>query len=168
MDPVVYNPGDPKAEFNTEPIAPSAMPAYLMSDKDADALTAYILGLNRKEIPSPFLVQEPLTPEPVPVGAIPHGRYVYEKYGCAGCHGADARGGIRNYNAEHDVIPNLRQAISTYKREEIKEKLNEGVAFVAKHHQDGPQPPLYMPSWKSKIKGEELEDLVSYLISIKE
>lgn len=168
MDPVVYNPGDPKAEFNTEPIAPSAMPAYLMSEKDADALTAYILGLNRKYIPSTFVVQRPPVAELVPTGNIAHGRYVYDKYGCAACHGSDARGGIRNYNAQHDVIPNLRRAISTYSREQVKEKINEGVAFVAKHHQDGPQPPLYMPSWKSKIKGEELEDLVSYLFSIKE
>jgi mono/diheme cytochrome c family protein len=168
MDPVVYNPGDPTAAFNTEPIAPSAMPAFLMPEKDADALTAYILGLNRKSIPSQYLVQRPPVAETVPTGSVAHGRYVYEKYGCAACHGPDARGGIRNYNAQHDVIPNLRRAISTYTREEVKEKISEGVAFVAKHHREGPQPPLYMPSWKSKIKGEELEDLVSYLISIKE
>lgn len=168
MDPVVFNPGDPKGEFNTEPIAPSAMPAYLLPEKDADALTAYILGLNRKDVPSQFVIQRPSIAEAVPDNTLARGRMVYEKYGCSACHGADARGGIRNYNYQHDVIPNLRRAISTYSRDEVREKISEGVAFTAKHHQDGPQPPLYMPAWKSKIKGEELESLISYLISIKE
>jgi hypothetical protein len=29
-------------------------------------------------------------------------------------------------------------------------------------------PPLYMPPWKEKIKGEEMEDLLTYLYSIAE
>jgi mono/diheme cytochrome c family protein len=168
-DPASFVPGDPKGEFNTEPISPSAMPPYFMPEKDAEALTAYILGLNRKGIPVQYLTLRAHEQEKAPEGsAAVKGRYVYEKYGCTACHGADARGGIRNYNSMNDVTPNLRKAASLYSRDEIKHKINEGIPFIAKHDGDGPQPPLYMPAWKAKIKGEELENLISYLVSIKE
>ena len=73
-----------------------------------------------------------------------------------------------DYNYQYDVTPNLRRAVSLYNREEIRDKISHGVAFVAKNDPHGPQPPLYMPAWKDKIKGDELEDLISYLFSIKE
>lgn len=167
-DPAVVTPGDPTAAFNTEPIAPSGMPPYMLSDNDADALTAWILGLNRSGIPSEFLTLRASAPEPTFSNAVAKGRYVYEKFGCAACHGPDARGGIRNYNAQSDVTPNLRRAISTYTRDEVREKIAEGVGFIAKHDPKGPQPPAYMPAWKSKIKGEDMENLITYLFSIKE
>jgi mono/diheme cytochrome c family protein len=168
QDPAIAVPGDPKGEFNTEPIAPSAMPPYLLDDKDANALTAYVLGLNRGNIRPQFLTLRPAAQEPSFGSSVQHGRFVYEKYGCAGCHGPEARGGVRNYNYQYDVTPNLRRAVSTYSREELKDKISHGVAFIAKHDPKGPNPPLYMPAWKDKIKGQELEDLVTYLSSIKE
>jgi hypothetical protein len=133
-DPATFVPGDPDAEFNTEPIAPSGMPPFQLSEKDADALTAYILGLNRKGIPPHFLTLRPPEPKPTFDNQIARGRHVYEEFGCAACHGADGRGGIRNFNAQNDVTPNLRRAVSTYTREELKEKISEGVAFLAKHN----------------------------------
>lgn len=168
QDPAMFNPGDPTAAFNTEPIAPSGMPPYLMPDEDADALTAYILGLNRQDIPPHYLKVRAQDNDPVFNTPVANGRWVYEKYGCAACHGPEGRGGIRNYNSQNDVTPNLRRAVATYTRDELKEKISEGVPFIAKHNPNGPQPPLYMPAWKSKIKGEELENLVTYLQSQKE
>lgn len=167
-DPAVVTPGDPTAAFNTEPIAPSGMPPYVMSEEDANALTAWILGLNKKDIPPQFQTLRPAEPEPnIPAG-IARGRYVYEKFGCAACHGTDARGGIRNYNSQNDVMPNLRRVVGTYTRAELKEKISMGVAFIAKHDPKGPPPPNYMPAWSSKIKGDDMEDLITYLQSIKE
>jgi mono/diheme cytochrome c family protein len=168
QDPAIAVPGDPKGAFNTEPISPSAMPPYLMNDKDADAITAYILSMNRSNIKPQFLTLRAQPSEPSFGSSVQHGRYVYEKYGCAGCHGPQARGGVRNYNYQYDVTPNLRRAVATYSREELKDKISNGVPFIAKHDPKGPNPPLYMPAWKDKIKGQELEDLVSYLFSIKE
>ena len=167
-DPAVVTPGDPTGAFNTEPIAPSGMPPYLLPEKDADALTAWVLGLNRKDIPPQFLTLRPPAPEPVFAGAIAKGRHAYEKFGCAACHGPDARGGIRNYNSQNDVTPNLRRAVGTYTREELREKIAEGVGFIAKHDPKGPQPPIYMPAWKTKIKGDDMDNLIAYLMSIKE
>jgi mono/diheme cytochrome c family protein len=169
QDPARVTPGDPKALLGTEPIAPSGMPPYLMNDKDADAITAWILGLKRTGIPPEFLTLRAPPAEPTSfASAVAQGRHVYEKNGCAACHGADARGGIRNYNSQLAVTPNLRRAVATYTRDELREKISDGVPFIARHDPSGPQPPFYMPAWKSKIKGEELESLITYLISIKE
>lgn len=167
-DPAVFVPGDPEGKFNTEPIAPSGMPPYMLPEKDADALTAYILGLNRNNIPPQFLTLRAPETEAITGSPVAKGRAVYEKFGCAACHGPDARGGIRDFNYQYDVTPNLRRVVGTYSRETLKEKISEGVPFVAKHNPNGPQPPLYMPAWKSKIKGDDLENLVTYLQSIKE
>lgn len=167
-DPTEIVPGDPTGAFNAEPIPPSAMPPYLLSDADADAITAYIMGLNSSEIPPQFrVIRLPEKPVP-PTRTLEHGRWVFEKYGCAGCHAEDARGGIRNFNYQYDVTPNLRRAVATYTTEELKNKISDGVSFLAKHDPKGPTPPLYMPAWKDKITGQELDDLVAYLLSIKE
>ena len=167
-DPVTFVPGDPTGEFSLEPIAPSGMPAYIMPESDADALTAFILGLNQSGIPPEYRVLSPPKEKTLPKGKIARGRWVYEEYGCAGCHGKDARGGIRNYNYVYDTMPNLRRAVATYTRNDLKEKISDGVPFVAKHAPLGPNPPLYMPPWKNKISPDQMDDLVSYLLSIKE
>lgn len=167
-DPATFVPGDPEGKFNTEPIPPSAMPPFLLPEADANALTAYILGLNKRGVLPEYRTVRPKEPRPQFASSLQHGRWVFEEYGCSGCHGADARGGIRNFNYLNDVTPNLRRAASTYTRDEIRNKIAHGVPLVAKNDARGPLPPLYMPSWKDKIKGDEMEDLISYLMSIKE
>lgn len=167
-DPAQLVPGDPRGEFNTEPIAPSAMPPYILPEADADALTAYILSLNRSKILPQYLRPAPAAPEVASSNPVENGRQVYEKFGCAACHGPDARGGIRNYNYQWGGTPNLRRSVPTFTREEIREKINDGVAFVARNDPHGPNPPLYMPAWKAKIKGQELENLITYLQSLRD
>lgn len=167
-DPASLVPGDPTAAFNTEPIPPSAMPPFLLSDADAQAITAFILGLNNRNVLPEFRILRPKEPKPIFTNSLQHGRWVYEDYGCAGCHGADARGGVRNYNYQYDVTPNLRRSVATFTRDELREKIQNGVAITARNNPHGPNPPLYMPSWKDKIKGQELEDLLTYLQSIRE
>jgi mono/diheme cytochrome c family protein len=167
-DPAALVPGDPKAEFNSEPIAPSGMPYFAMPNDDADAVTAYILSLTTEQIPKEYYVYAPPKPEPRFASAAEHGKYVFFKYGCAACHGPDAKGGRKNYNYEGDVEPNLRKSVTTYTREELIKKIQNGVPIVGKKDPKGPNPPLYMPPWKDKIKGKELDDLVTYLFSIGE
>ncbi|OVE76527.1 hypothetical protein BVX98_05980 [bacterium F11] len=167
-DPIELVPGDPTGEFNAEPVSPSGMPPYLLNKKDSDALTAYIMGLDQSRIPHEFRVYAPPQPKTIPSGKIKRGRWVYEEYGCIGCHGYQGRGGVRNYNYVSEVIPNLRRAVSTYSRKGLKDKISNGVPVVAKHDPQGPYPPLYMPAWKDKIKPDQLDDLVTYLFSIRE
>jgi predicted CxxxxCH...CXXCH cytochrome family protein len=168
-DPHELVPGDPKGEFNDEPIAPSGMPFFNLSEDDATAITTFVQSLARDRIPMEYIV--PLTApraEPVLKTAVLRGRAVYEKYGCAGCHAPDATGGIRNYNYVNGTEPNLRKAVATYTKEELVEKISKGVSPVGKADLKGPTPVLYMPPWKDKIKGQEMDDLVAYLFSIAE
>jgi len=162
-------PGDPTAEFNAEPIAPSGMPFFDLNKDDADALTTYVLSMAPDRVPAELVASREKQPEPAKfASAVEHGHFVYIKYGCAACHKADARGGTPNFNYENDVEPNLRKNVSTYTRDELRKKIQNGVPVVGKKDPKGPTPPLYMPSWKDKIKGDELEDLMTYLFSIQE
>lgn len=167
-DPRELVPGDPEAHFNEEPIAPSGMPFFDLSPEDADAVTTYVLALSREPIPMDYHVSgAPRTPPTANTPAA-RGRLVYDKFGCAACHAADARGGTRNFNYENEVEPNLRKTVSTFSREELRARISNGVAVVGKKDPKGATPPLYMPAWKDKIKGQDMEDLLTYLYSIAE
>ncbi|MBI4057007.1 MAG: c-type cytochrome [Elusimicrobia bacterium] len=185
-DPMDFVSNDPLGKFNAEPIAPSGMPPYYkeLKEKEAKALTTYLLSLSNKSIPKDYYVYASPKPEPNFNNAVEHGKYVFNKYGCQGCHGMDAKLGRRNFNAlgpgqdsskpwEIEEMakgqePTLVDVVGTYTRGELKKKIQDGVpaSSLAKFNPDGPIPPLYMPSWREKIKGQELEDLVSYLLSI--
>lgn len=190
--PMDFLPNDPFAHFNTEPIAPSGMQDYSkeLSTADAEDITAYLLSLTQEEIiPRRYFVPGPPQREPKFASAKEHGHYVFHKYGCAGCHGIDAKAGRRNFNAlgagqnpyadtmdEKTLFeqmklgrePTLPDTVGTYTRDELKAKIQNGVAGSAinKYNPNGPTPPLYMPTWKEKIKGRELDDLVTWLMSI--
>ncbi len=171
VNPWKLTPGDPEAKFNKEPIAPSGMPDFSqeLSKEDATALTTYILSGQTMNIPHEYY-----TPGPPPVtfesvrakGRIAAGKWVFDKYGCAGCHGLNGAGGRQNFNYQGGVEPNLTQTVPNYTRDELRHKIQNGVAVVNKENPNGPTPPLYMPAWKDKIKGEELESLLDYLFSI--
>ncbi|MGQ0645120.1 MAG: cytochrome c [Elusimicrobiota bacterium] len=168
MDPAKLVPGDPEGRYNDEPIPPSSMPFYDLSEKDAEALTTYVLSMAKDHIPSGYYLPGEPEPEPVFKTAAARGRHVYDKFGCAACHGPDGKGGIPNFNYENGVEPDLTLSIGTYTRDELKEKILKGVPVVGKADPKGPTPPLYMPPWAGKIKGQELEDLITYLFSIAE
>lgn len=203
--PMDFIPNDPFAKFNKEPIAPSGMPDFSkeLPPGGAEAITAYLLSMTEELIPSRYTVPAPPKAEPKPAGAVERGRRVYRKYGCAGCHGVDAKEGRRNYNAMgpgqgdpasyatpealHAAMalgrePTLPDTMGTFSPDELRTKIREGVtgahinrfvtALPGRTGADGkplpgPMPPLYMPPWKDKIKGDELEDLIAYLFSIK-
>lgn len=167
-DPWTLVPGDPEGKHNDEPVPPSGMPFFNLSADEADALTTYVLSLGKDRVPAEFL--KPSDPRPAPVyrNAAERGRAVYVKYGCNGCHGADAKGGIRNFNYVNDTTPNLVKVVGTYTRHELQEKIEKGVSPVDKKDPNGPTPSLYMPSWKDKVKGQEMDDLLTYLFSIAE
>jgi hypothetical protein len=183
-DPWELNPGDPQAKFNTEPIAPSGMQNYTLpsaahpdagpelTPDDADALTTYILSAQSANIPHAYYVEGPKEPtfEEMHFSSRKDaGKWVFDKYGCAACHGLEAKGGRRNYNyLGGGMEPVLVKTVANYTRDELRKKIQQGVAVVNKDDPKGPTPPLYMPSWKDKIKGDELEALMDYLFSIKE
>ncbi len=183
-DPWELNPGDPEAKVNTEPIAPSGMvnfsipsPAHPeagleLSAEDAKALTTYILSAQSASIPHAFYVdgpKEPLFDEMRFESRVDAGKWVFNKYGCAGCHGLGGKGGRHNFNYQGGGLePTLTKVIGNYTRPELLKKLQYGVAVVNKENEKGPTPPLYMPAWKDKISPKEMEALMDYLFSIAE
>lgn len=190
-DPAVVTPNDPFAHYNSEPIPPSGMPDFRdeISPEGADAITAYLSGLTKEEIiPHRYHVPGQPPKEPVLTGAA-NGKRVYEKYGCQGCHGLDAKLGRRRFNASSNdqkpydekmseaeqfeqmslgVEPTLPDLMATYTHEELVKKIEAGVpaADAKKWSPKGPMPMVYMPAWKGKISKRELDDLATWLLSI--
>lgn len=182
QDPMVIVPNDPYAKYNAEPIAPSGMPPYYLELKkeEAQAVATYLLSLTEERIPRQYYVYASPKPEPKFSDPVAHGKYVFEKYGCNACHGQEGLAGRRNFNAlgpdqsdpQKDMDkgrePTLPDTVGTFTREELRKKIEDGVAVsqIQKFNPEGPVPPLYMPAWKDKIKGREMEDLITYLLSI--
>jgi mono/diheme cytochrome c family protein len=95
------------------------------------------------------------------------GRAVYEQYGCALCHGADGKGGFANPNAETDGrVPAVIYVAEGYTQAELRRKVLDGVASVGKADAKGARPPFRMPGWRGQMTTRELDDLVSYLLSL--
>ena len=192
-DPAHVTPNDPFAELNAEPIPPSGMPDFTkeITREGADAITAYLSGLTKEEvIPYRYHVTAPPAKEPQ-LSGLARGKHVYEKYGCQGCHGLDAKAGRRRFNAAGDgqkefdenmpkeeqlaqmnlgAEPTLPKLVGTYTKGELIHKIEAGVpaADAKKWSPKGPMPMVYMPAWKGKISKQELEDLADWLISIAE
>ncbi|MBI4376493.1 MAG: cytochrome c [Elusimicrobia bacterium] len=181
-DPIVVTPNDPFAQFNPEPVAPSGMPDFReeLGHSGAEAITAYLMSMSAEQLPHRYFVPAPAKPEPRFANNLEHGKHVFEKYGCQGCHGLGGVKGRRNYNAlgpgqedpkkdmDKGQEPTLVDVVGTYTHEELKKRISAGVpaSAVSKFNEKGPVPPLYMPAWKDKIKGKELDDLASWLLSI--
>lgn len=181
---VVHN--DPEGHFNAEPIAPSGMPPFhtVLEEGEAEAIATYLLSFSKRPLPKEYYVYAPPKPRLKPASGVERGRLVFERSGCAGCHGQGGAAGWRNFNAlgpDQDSAklesveemakgrePTLVETVGTFTRDELREKIRNGVtlAAIVKFNPKGPTPPLYMPPWKDKIKGEELEDLITFLLSI--
>ncbi len=201
-DPQHVTPNDPFAHLNAEPIPPSGMADFSpfvddkdtgvseLSRSDADAIVAYLSGMTQEElIPYRWHVPGPPEREPHFADAKAHGHYVFQKYGCAGCHGLDAKQGRRRFNAlgpgqkpydekmsEAELFanmelgrePTLPDLMGTYTHDELVEKIGNGVAAADAKKWDpkGPLPMVFMPVWKDKISKHEMDDLATWLLSI--
>jgi len=96
------------------------------------------------------------------------GREVFRKYGCAGCHGPEGKGGVPNPNAKTaQQIPALTFVADSYTKAELKKLVQAGQRDIVAMDPHLPPPPLYMPAWGSTIKDAEIDDLVAYLFSLK-
>ncbi|MDE2511223.1 MAG: c-type cytochrome [Elusimicrobia bacterium] len=200
-DPQHVTPNDPFKHLNAEPIPPSGMANFSsfvddkdtghgeLSRSDSDAIVAYLSGMTQEElIPYRWHVSGSPEREPKFADAKAHGHYVFQKYGCAGCHGLDAKQGRRRFNAlgpgqkpydpkmtddekfaemEKGAEPTLPDLMGTYTHDELVKKIGNGVAAseAKKWDPDGPLPMVFMPVWKDKISKHEMDDLATWLLS---
>ncbi len=125
---------------------------------------AVVIDLAARPAP-PVPVRAPA--QPVAGTAIERGRAVFAKYGCAGCHGADGKGGFPNPNAETDgKVPGVIYAKEGFTRAELRKKVLDGLATVGKKDANGPRPPFRMPGWRGVMSDTEVSDLVEFLFSL--
>lgn len=194
-DPMKVIPNDPKGVFNPEPVAPTGMPNFTepdatgkreLSEDDAYAIATWLLSHTAEQLPYKYVVTQAPKPEPHFASATAHGKFVFEKYGCAGCHGLHGTKGRRNFNAlgpgqhadpaQQDALgdmdlgrePTLVDVVGTFTHDELVAKISNGVpaSAINRFNPAGPVTPLYMPAWKEKISPSELNDLATYLLSI--
>ncbi|MBI4342831.1 MAG: c-type cytochrome [Candidatus Omnitrophica bacterium] len=152
-----------------EEVFPSAMPHFGLSEPEVEALTIYLLGLTASDPPASYVT--PAKPEPT-LGfneVVTHGKAVFEKYGCAACHGIGGVGGRKNWNGGlGEEVPSLLYVKAYYGNdvESLKNLIRNGRQPVPRADPHRPQPGLYMPAWKDRISEEDLDALVAYLLSL--
>src|SRR5579862_6978599 len=89
----------------------------------------------------------------VAAGDPKHGQELFLRY-CQGCHGPDGKGGGKGFMphvgplARKDYIENLPD-------EYLAGVIAEGGAFVGKS--------AFMPSWKSTLSEQDIEDIVAFI-----
>ncbi|MBI2915363.1 MAG: c-type cytochrome [Elusimicrobia bacterium] len=169
--PTALTPGDPEGHLspdskNPQPVAPTGMPYFGFTREESESLVAYVTSLKKEMIPYTYRIPAAKTPEPQFASSTAHGRYVFQKYGCGGCHGKNADSGIPVFNKQGGRAPDLVKTVGTFTRAELVKKIQEGVNPEEKEDIRGPTPPIYMPSFKDRIIGSEMENLVTYLQSI--
>jgi mono/diheme cytochrome c family protein len=138
----------------------TVMPRYNFTEQEMRALTEFLLSVSDTNLVGFLKVPSSLTP-------VERGKAVYKKFGCAGCHGPDAQGGVPNPNAKTaEQVPGLKFVAEGYTKEELKKRILDGQREIPILDPNKPHPPLYMPGWRGKIAEGELTDLVEYLMSL--
>lgn len=107
-----------------------------------------------------------LLAETAPVGSREPGAQVFQRFQCFACHGPQGKGGVKNPNAVGGEVPALARVAEGYTVSELKRKIQEGVPKVDKQDPEGPDPPLFMPSWKGVLDDDQLDSLTAYLLSL--
>ena len=170
VEPRKITPGFRKEELpaGEEEVYPTFMPNYGFSDEQAEALTVYMLSLTAESLPAKYVIADKSTETPpVYATAVERGRAAFQKYGCIGCHGQEAMGGRRNYNAQlGQEIPSLVYVKAYYGRDSLKDVIRNGRQPVPRADGSRPRPPAYMPAWKDRIPDAEIDDIIEYLLSL--
>jgi mono/diheme cytochrome c family protein len=146
---------------NPQAVTPgSVMPRFDFTDQEIRALTEFLLSLSDPNVIGFLKIPALMNP-------IERGKVVFKKYGCAGCHGRDAAGGVPNPNAKTaQQVPGLKYVAEGYTKDEVKKRILNGQHEITPMDAKRPPPPLYMPAWRGKIQEGELNDLVEYVMSL--
>jgi len=137
----------------------TVMPRFGFTEAEVRALTEFLVHLRDQQVALSL---------PSLMSPVERGREIFRKYGCAGCHGADGKGGVPNPNAKTaQQVPALTYVADGYKKDEIKKLILNGQHEITPLDPKLPPPPLYMPAWRGTIADAEFDDLIAYLFSLK-
>jgi len=89
-------------------------------------------------------------------GDAEQGKLAFDKL-CAGCHGADGRGGAHTFMPHVDTLT---------KRDYIEQVPDEYLALVIMEGGIAVGKSSYMPSWKSKLEDADVQHLIAFIRSL--
>jgi mono/diheme cytochrome c family protein len=88
------------------------MPRFGFTEAEARALTDFLLHQRDQKMAHEH---------PALMSPVDRGREVFRKYGCAGCHGQEGKGGVPNPNAKTaQQVPALTYVADGYTKPELK------------------------------------------------
>ncbi len=135
------------------------MPRFDITETESRALTDFLMHLRDQKVA--LSLRSLMSP-------VERGREVYRKYGCAGCHGPGAKGGVPNPNAKTaEQVPGLIYVADGYTKDELRKRILKSQSEITALDPKRPPPPLFMAAWAGTVKDSELDDLVAYLFSLK-
>ncbi len=169
--PRMLNPGVRPEELppGEEEVFPTTMPHFGLAEDEVQALTTYLLGLTSSDPPASYVTPPGLEVVPTYASDVERGKGVFEKLGCAACHGVDGQGGRKNWNAGlGEEVPPLLYVKAYYEHDvdRLKDLIRHGRQPVPRADVHRPNPGLYMPAWKDRMSDGELGALVAYLFSL--
>ena len=169
--PRMLNPGvrPEHLPLGEEEVFPSAMPHFGLKEDEVEAVTTYLLSLKASNLPASYVTPAPPEPTVTYASDVEHGNAVFEKYGCAACHGIGGVGGRHNWNGGlGEEIPSLLHVKAYYGNhvEELKTLIRSGRQPVPRMDASRPNPGLYMPAWRDRISEPGLDALIVYLFSL--
>ena len=116
--------------------------------------------------PDPQIIRIEST-RPAEDTAMARGKFLYDRYGCVMCHGADGKGGFANLNAETDgKVPAVIFVKEGYTKAEVADLIRNGKARIGQADPKGPDPPYRMPGWHDRLSDQDIADLTEYLMSL--
>ncbi len=139
------------------------MPNFYLKDHVRKEIVAYLTSLKGESFRegTPPWNQAELMNDPVKRGEV-----VFDRVGCAGCHGKTGKGGNPNNNVVGGLIPSLTRTAEGFSKEELKDKIKKG-SKPAPENTNAPPPMIDMPAWGEYLKEDELDAMVEYLYSLR-
>jgi len=140
-----------------------SMPNFYLQDAVRSDLVAYLSTLKGEAY---IRNGRPWDGKEFRSDSVKRGSEIYSRVGCVTCHGKDGVGGYPNNNVLGGAIPAINTVKDTFSREELIQKIRQGVQHPIQADASGPKPLLNMPRWEATLKTDEIEAVVDYLFTL--
>jgi mono/diheme cytochrome c family protein len=140
----------------------TTMPNYKIEEDVRADLIAYMMTLKGDD----YRNHPPWNSAKLKADPEKRGERIYNRVGCVACHGVRGRGGYPNNNVVGLQIPSLTLVRDGFSHDELKQRIALGRRpEPADSHQ--PAPLVVMPAWGRYLTEDEMEDLITYLYSLR-
>lgn len=140
----------------------TTMPNFKMTDDVRSEIVAYMETLKGDDYRS----RPPWNSAKLRSVPEKRGEVIYTRGGCIACHGARGAGGYPNNNVVGNQIPSLAMVRDGFTRDELKQRIALGRRPEPADPAQ-PAPLVVMPAWGQYLTEDEMEDLITYLYSLR-